>query len=784
MAVRRAPPIKPGSGGKPAREHRPQAGPQGPRAGSPAREEVVALQLAIGREGIGLELARPAAVECLLVTELAATLSGIRFPVDVSGGVPRFRHRRGDLQQLQLELRLRSLERWAAPRLRGVVGTGTPEVWVAAAPARATVCVSSVSDAPPSGATLAFEVHAIADDDAANGSNDLLLVVNQARGVGLPAPATAMAIACVEALLGNGHRHGIAVDRAGTLFRIRRPAQQLLRALLPEAGARVPSSDDVRWVALGAHDDVWVLHASRGAQGHPPDERALLARETSRILHEADEALVAGRVTDARAAYVDALERAPRHPEITRRIVDIDLRAGGRAEAALAMLAEARRRSSAPQASEMGDADLFGTAQGELLAEVGDVAAAIASLERAADAEPTAWLAARACELAAGLARDPEDAARWLDKALSRAPRSASARWARVTKRLELGRIEDALADVQQLEAQAKGGRARHAVWLRAGRAWQSAGLTGRAAALFERALRFAPEDPGALAGLGLALLGEGRETRGVSLLTRALSTAESRDQPTAPIALELARAIAERLGDLPTAIAHVSAIAPDTKEAPTARGLEGRWRARLGDLAGAVLAFARLREFAASMPPGVEHADASSIAALLLEAATLHRRSLEDPLAAQRYLAVALRLRPQDPDLRHAYREVGAALLRGHNAQELPAAPAPAQELAGETEPPRSDEERVDELTRRIQANARDDDAADELAALLEKLGRGHELVALLSARLEDATPEGRARLAPRARAALERMAAAATAAGLKADATLYEDALRSLFR
>jgi tetratricopeptide (TPR) repeat protein len=491
-------------------------------------------------------------------------------------------------------------------------------------------------------------------------------------------------------------------------------------------------------------------------------------------------------LTDARAAYVDALERAPRHPEITRRIVDIDVRAGGRAEAALAMLAEARRRPSAPQVPrppETSDADLFGTAQGELLAEVGDVAAAIASLERAGDAEPTAWLASRAYELAAGLARDAEDAARWLDKALSRAPRSVSARWARVAKRLELGRIEDALADVQQLEAQAKGGRARHAVWLRAGRAWQSAGLTGRAAALFERALRFAPEDPGALAGLGVALLGEGRETRGVALLTRALTIAESRNQPTAPIALELARAIAERLGDLPTAIAHVSAIGADAKEAPIARGLEGRWRARLGDLAGAVLAFARLREFAASLPSGAEHADASSITALLLEAASLHRSSLDDPLAAQRHLAVALRLRPHETDLLQAYREVGAALRRGAHSPEPPAA-APAQERAAEAEPARSDEERVDELTRRLQANARDDDAADELSGLLEKLERGHELVALLSARLEDATPEGRARLAPRARAALERMASAAKAAGRHADATLYEDALRSLFR
>jgi hypothetical protein len=48
----------------------------------------------------------------------------------------------------------------------------------------------------------------------------------------------------------------------------------------------------------------------------------------------------------------------------------------------------------------------------------------------------------------------------------------------------------------------------------------------------------------------------------------------------------------------------------------------------------------------------------------------------------------------------------------------------------------------------------------------------------------LEDATQEARARLAPRARTALERMASAAKAEGRQADAALYEDALRTLFR
>ena len=89
---------------------------------------------------------------------------------------------------------------------------------------------------------------------------------------------------------------------------------------------------------------------------------------------------------------------------------------------------------------------------------------------------------------------------------------------------------------------------------------------------------------------------------------------------------------------------------------------------------------------------------------------------------------------------------------------------------------------ERVEELTRRLHANPRDDATADELAGLLEALGRGHELLALLSAGLADAGVERRAELAPRARATLDRLARQAEAAGRKDEASLYRDAARML--
>src|SRR5262249_53067768 len=104
------------------------------RAAEERAEELqaVELRLAIGKDGLGLELARPPRVACFDVTDLAATLPAARFPLDVSGGVSRFRHRRGELSRVELELRAAELERWAAPRLSGIVGPRAPELWVAA----------------------------------------------------------------------------------------------------------------------------------------------------------------------------------------------------------------------------------------------------------------------------------------------------------------------------------------------------------------------------------------------------------------------------------------------------------------------------------------------------------------------------------------------------------------------------------------------------------------------------------------------------------------------------
>jgi len=378
-------------------------------------------------------------------------------------------------------------------------------------------------------------------------------------------------------------------------------------------------------------------------------------------------------------------------------------------------------------------------------------------------------------------------------------------------------------------------------VYFRAGSAWRSAGLVADAAPLFERALRFVPDDPEALRGLGAALVEEGRRERGAALLARAVDLAEERGQDVHPHLLDLARALAERIADRPAAIARIRSIPSDAREAADARALEGRWRAELGDLAGASLAFARLRERAETFVDAtLDDAARRALVAYLSEAARFEREVQRDPLAAQRHLATALRLAPRDPAIGDAYRAVGAAIAEsargGRAVVEEPATPAPRPAAAADPYPaapapaaagsrprapksspgaapaaagsrpraPKSSpgaapatatatvlapppgdavdawdpidrEARADELARRIQLDPSDDAVADELTAHLLALGRGHELLALLSARIEDASPERAAVLVPKRLAALQRLEENARARGDHDEADLF---------
>jgi tetratricopeptide (TPR) repeat protein len=708
----------------PSAPPRKAASPRSNRSRPRAKAPSIELRLAIGRDGLGVELARATALDCLELTELGVTLPHVRFPVDVSGGVQRFRHRRGELERFTLELTVDSLARAMGPRMRGLLGERTPRVWAAVRPWGATAAV--IDD--ELGRALAFEVAV----DAFEG--ELRITPFAARGIGLQAPAIALAAHAIAGALGRIAR------REGVRFIIEQVPERITRVVLPEAGARAPDCHDVRFTAITCAADAWILHASKGVAASPPEE-AVRTRETAELLREADDARVEGDLERARALDLYCLERSPRHPEICARIADIDRVAGGRSDGARAILSDASDTTSSL------------ALMGLLALDAGDATSAAAALLHAADTEIVPALAALALERAAGVAPDPMRALEWLDLAVARAPSLARLHWTRSALRLSLGRARDAVADVEEIEALTRGAAAKHGVWRRAATMFATGGHPAEARALFERALRFMPDDPAALAGLGETMIAQGKVARGVALLARALEHAERARKPsaeTAPHVLALARALADHLGDRSAAIARVRTIGNADREAIEARACEGRWRAALGDKAGASLAYAQMRDLcAATFEPR------AAMGPLLLEAATFERKTRGDNAAAQAHLAVALRHFPRDAAVMQAFRG--------------------GTPSAGAT----SDEAKADELLARYRAAPNDDTVVEELALVLTRLGRSHEVLALLASRFEDASASRRAELVPAQIEVLVRLEHDARARGHDHEAQLFRDAI-----
>ena len=588
-----------------------------------AEDQRVPLRLTATRGALGLELYEAVEVGPLSISALEVSLPGMKFPVDLSGGVPKFRHRRGQLEHLRLELELGALERWVGRALGDALGplSRPPSAWALA-----------------SGFALGFvgARGALAFDLLwAPAHGDARFVIDNARAVGFELPALGIAIRVMDTLIsGLGKRQGRVVV-------VRDVGRRLGRWLLPAVGARAPSAADVRFGPLDWAEQR--LGVELDAAADPPELgfQAARALELSILIAAADDALGAGNVDTARHGYVTALERAPRHPELSRLVAEIDARIGGRHEAALGLLVESL---PATQAGLVG---------AELLAAIGDLAGARDAVQAAVRHEAFGPVAALSWRRLAELEPEPYARALALDRAVAQAPGLPAVRWARFEQRLARGDADGALADAEHLEAIASGARARHDVCRQAARQLLDAGYEARAGRLFERALRYAPDDATATAGLARALVLAGRPERALPLLERALELGERAGSLDADALLDLAKILADPVADLPQAIARVRAVPASSPRLVEARYLEGLWRARLGDRVGAALAFGRLRE-AIELSRSGEPVWADWLGAAADNALGVDR----DPAAAERHLAIALRLRPQDEALAARYRE------------------------------------------------------------------------------------------------------------------------------
>lgn len=752
---------------------------EGPR--EPPGEERPQLRLVATRGQLGVELAAPFDLGPVRVEALEVTFPELSFPVDLSGGVDAFRHRRGRTERVVVSVALEALAGFARPRLARALGAPvvhhllapTPDGWwVGAATAEAAV---------------AFEVV------VAPTEQDLRFIVVEARGLGWGEPAQAVALRVAASLL-----RGVS-EMVGGVLVMRRAVRQLVRELLPRAGARAPAVEGVAWSAPAFEPGVARFEAVREEHREAaaePSRRALRSVELAALVAEAEAALGDGLLDEARRGYVAALGRAARHPAIAARLADLDRARGGRSAAALGVLTDVM----APV-----DAGLVGA---ELLEAEGDGEGARVAFRRAAEREPYGPLAARALLRLASLEGEVEERGRLLDHAVGRAPGLDDARWARFEHRVKVGRLREAWGDVEHLEAQLRGA-ARHEVLLRAGRFLLERRVVDDAVRSFERALRYRPEDLDVLVGLAEGLAFAGRPRRGLELLGRALAVAERRGLPRDHLRVRHAGALVEVVDDRPAAIAALRLVPAFSPSAIEARGLEARCCAELGDLAGASAALARLvDEVDASLGMLVDDDGASfggpdspyprredaraAVGAWLLEGARIHELDRNDLAAARQLLALALRVQPHHGGIREAFRRVARAV----DLEEAP--PRPAATEAPPSSAPRTDpglgppgpvvesappeepvdeaelEQRVENLSIQLRANPTDDSIADALADILEVLGRDHDLLALLSGRIDDfgPTPDRRAR---RARV-LARLAAAARAEGRDDEAALFD--------
>ena len=187
------------------------------------------FRLVVTRGKLGVELEEPFALGALTVTEFAFSLPEARFPVDLSAGVGGFRHRRGELERVAIEVHSGS-DSWTR-QLRGLFGDERPEVLLAPTSDGWLVGVRAGARA------LAFEVLVVAAED------DLRLVPIEARGFGLSGTPPAMALAILGAATAPYGK------RIGGIVVIERAARALGQELLPIAGMRAPGAAGVRWQA-------------------------------------------------------------------------------------------------------------------------------------------------------------------------------------------------------------------------------------------------------------------------------------------------------------------------------------------------------------------------------------------------------------------------------------------------------------------------------------------------------------------------------------------------------
>lgn len=563
-----------------------------------APPEVLPLRLSVSRGALAIELTQPRRQAAYVVTELEVHLDGVQFPVDLSRGVKQFRHRRGTLKRLSIELDLEALGRLLQPIVADALGE--PLLGVRILPRPLEDAASKIGPSPPTLGSLSFclfgATRALSFDLVLGPGKTPSFIVDQARGLDLERPALEIILSALERGL---RRTPLGLVRQGRTIQVTGLARAVLADTLSALGFRLPRLEDpVVHRALFGPAGV-TLTLSAGETPVALGARAIRLAGLAEFAKQADDLLAAGDADGARRTLLEVLERVPGHPDILLTLASIDAFAEGRGESALAFLEEARRRQSAPDSVEalLSYRVLGRGLSPELGREV---------LGRALLREPDGVLAALAHSALSVTASSVDEALAELDRAVSRAPAHPEPRRLRLLRQLERGSLEAALVDAEQLEASASPGAERARVAGFVGRTFGEHGYTREAIAWLRRALVGAPDDLAIRLQLGLLLCGSGELLRGAEVLQVALTQAASfvragQEADVAPedeldaARLALAEIVASAVSDVPLALGYARAIGSRGRYALEGRRLEVRLARSAGDRAAERSALLRL---------------------------------------------------------------------------------------------------------------------------------------------------------------------------------------------
>lgn len=506
------------------------------RRGAPARplafdeldaRDSLPLRLGVSRGGLGIELNQSVQMGPVSVEQFEWSLPALEYPLDLSGGVKQFLHRRGLFERATLRVRPSELGR--------ALSREAFSLWEAPVSCR----VRAYADEAIIAVTLHTESVALAFDLVLASAVELRWVIHRARGFGLDRSPLELAAYYLRQVSRHfeGTRGAILDGRSLTLGAW---IDTIALELMPGLGARLPEMGHPRLTRMVLDRGDLLLDLEREGEPMPVSGLAVRLAGLADALLSADRALVMGDVDAARREYLQVLEDSPAMPEVLFELAQLDAQARSRDESARLLLERARDRlalrseNSEPSPSEEA---LYCALEATLALRTKPSERALELWVRAAECEGDGILSGLYYEAAARLLEeDPIRRLELLGRAIERAPQLTAPRWSRVSAVLSVrGRplsqreFEVALADVAHLHVSAMGSPQKASVLERAARLFADHGYSDRAVEWLRQALLDEPDRESAKVFLGECLLKSGEIARGVDLLRAALRGMEGR---------------------------------------------------------------------------------------------------------------------------------------------------------------------------------------------------------------------------------------------------------------